>query len=277
MKIIDFINELNLEFPSANALSGDRIGLQIKGDNPELTSVLFAYELNDDVIIEAVINKSELIVTFHPLIYNPLTSVTDDERVGHLVRNLVKNNISLYVIHTNFDTHSEGTNKILANILELKNVRYLQKIDSETAFGMGIVGEFESAMNISEFINLISTRLNSPVKFNRGKNNLVHKVAIVGGSGSSFLADAIYSGADAFITADLSYHNFHFAEGKIVLVDVGHYEMEQFNHKKMAEIVSQKCSQYEIKIMKSQILTNPVNYYPENNYKVNQLNSILNN
>jgi putative NIF3 family GTP cyclohydrolase 1 type 2 len=84
------------------------------------------------------------------------------------------------------------------------------------------------------------------------------KVAVCGGSGSTFLRNAIQQGADIFISADFKYHEFFKAEGKILIADVGHYESEQFTKDIFYEIISKKIPNFVVKI--SETYTNPINY-----------------
>lgn len=277
MQLKDFLDILNNEFPAVSVLDGDKVGLQVKGGSDTLSSVLIAYELTDSVLNEAISVKAELIVVFHPLIFLPLNSISDEERVGGLVRKLIIGNISLFVIHTNFDTHPNGSNNLIADKLNLLDRSVLVQGSPEKKNSIGVIGYFKEVISNKELAGILNTTFTSPVRYCEGKSEFVKSVAVLGGSGSSFLDDAIKSGADAFITADLSYHQFHHAKGRISLFDIGHYEMEQFNHIHMTEIISKKAENLNLKIIQSKVITNPVNYFPEMNYYENQKTNILNN
>lgn len=94
-------------------------------------------------------------------------------------------------------------------------------------FGMGAIGELQFTLSTDKFLEFISTKLNiKNLRYTTGKKQGVKKVAVCGGSGGDLLFEAISSGADAFITADIKYHTFHDAEGKILLIDAGHFETE---------------------------------------------------
>jgi dinuclear metal center YbgI/SA1388 family protein len=101
--------------------------------------------------------------------------------------------------------------------LKNKNVNY----------GEGALGEFKKAIPKSEFLKLVSEKLKVPaLRFSNGNSNRIKRVAVCGGTCSSLVYDAISAKADAFITADVKYHEFQDAEGKILFVDAGHYETE---------------------------------------------------
>lgn len=87
----------------------------------------------------------------------------------------------------------------------------------------------------------------------------VKKIAVCGGSGSFLIDKAIVSESDIFITADLKYHDFFKANGRIVLADIGHYESEQFTIELFYEILTKNF--HNIAIHFSKIVSNPINYY----------------
>jgi dinuclear metal center YbgI/SA1388 family protein len=110
----------------------DAVGLQVGYEmNAELRKALLAYEITDEVIDEALQINANLIVSYHPLIFPNISSVTDSSRTGSLVRKLIKNDIALYVIHTAFDAHPEfGTSKLMADALGLQEIRQLLPLSS---------------------------------------------------------------------------------------------------------------------------------------------------
>lgn len=260
MQINEIVNILNKEFSPDSALTDDRIGLQVSSVSADVERILTVYELTDEVIDEATSKEIDLIIAFHPLIFFPLTNVNDEERVGRIIRKLIINDISLFVIHTNFDTHKFGTNAIIADKLNLLEREILVPSKQGLNNAIGIIGKLEKTISTSEFAETLSKIFNSPVKYCNGKSNDISKVAVLGGSGSSFLKNVMNSTADAYITADLSYHLFHQAMGRIALFDVGHYEMEQFNSSVMQNIISNLLKDSDITVINSEVNTNPVRY-----------------
>ena len=86
----------------------------------------------------------------------------------------------------------------------------------------------------------------------------IKKVAVLGGSGSFGIEKAISVKADAFITSDLKYHDYFKAERSILLIDVGHYESEQYTKQLLFDILTKKFPNFAIALAKTNI--NPVNY-----------------
>lgn len=84
-------------------------------------------------------------------------------------------------------------------------------------------------------------------------------MAICGGSGSFLLKDAIACGADVFLTSDFKYHEFFDADGKIIIMDIGHYETEHLTKNLLSEILCKKFHNFAAQY--SNLNTNPVNYY----------------
>ena len=87
----------------------------------------------------------------------------------------------------------------------------------------------------------------------------MQKIALCGGAGSFLTAKALSAGADAFITADLKYHEFFDAENRLLLADIGHYESEQFTIDLIFDILKEKYPTFAV--LKTGIRTNPVHYF----------------
>ena len=130
-------------------------------------------------------------------------------------------------------------------------------------YGMGAIGKLERAFDTREFLNLISTKLKiTNFRFTSGKKKKIQFVAVCGGSCGEMLNEAIRQDADAFITADLRYHTFQDAEGKILLIDAGHYETEM----PVLDEVQKRLKTYlskngNIRVLKFKGSTNPIVFY----------------
>ena len=87
----------------------------------------------------------------------------------------------------------------------------------------------------------------------------IKKVAVLGGSGSFAIQAALQAGADAFITADLKYHQFYEAEGKLLLADIGHFESERYTKNYIVDYLKEKITNFAVVL--SEENTNPVQYF----------------
>jgi len=130
-------------------------------------------------------------------------------------------------------------------------------------YGAGAIGEMNETMSINDFLSFVSSKLKtSGLRYVKGKTKGIKTVAVCGGSCGELLDEAIKQNADVFVTADLKYHTFQDAEGKILLIDAGHYETEvpvldeiQTRLKKL--FVENK----NIKVLKYKGSTNPIVFY----------------
>ncbi len=125
--------------------------------------------------------------------------------------------------------------------------------------GMGMIGNLSKPMTEEDFIIYIKDRMHTPVV--RHSNLLgrkVQKVAVLGGSGAFAIAAARNSGADVFVTSDIKYHQFFEAEENILLLDIGHFESEQFTKNLLADYLKKKIPNFAISL--SEVRTNPINY-----------------
>ncbi len=94
-------------------------------------------------------------------------------------------------------------------------------------YGIGAGGELSEPISVKEFLSLVSSRLQTNnLRYTNSKKNKIKSVAVCGGSCSELLGEVTYKNFDAFVTADIKYHEFGYADGKILLVDAGHYETE---------------------------------------------------
>ena len=126
--------------------------------------------------------------------------------------------------------------------------------------GMGKIGILDKAMEPSDFLSFVKNELHTEViRHSPIISKKIQTVAVLGGSGSFAIENAKQQGADAFITADLKYHQFYMGEENLILVDVGHYESEQFTKNLIFDFLSKKMTNFAIVL--SSTKTNPVNYY----------------
>ena len=125
--------------------------------------------------------------------------------------------------------------------------------------GLGMIGELETALSERDFFQLVKDKMKvDHIRHSEFLNKNIKKVAVLGGSGSFAIKNAIQSGADAFLTADLKYHNFYEAENRILLADIGHYESERYTKNYIVDFLRKKILNFAIIL--SEINTNPVKY-----------------
>lgn len=138
---------------------------------------------------------------------------------------------------------------------------FMQNIDNENQdIGSGMIGDLPQEMRHEYFLEKVKQTFRcKSIKHTKLLKDSVKKVALCGGSGSSFLKDAIAQKADVFISSDFKYHDYFEAEDKIIITDIGHYESEQFTKELLFEIISKKFP--NIAVLLSKVNTNPVFYF----------------
>ena len=166
-------------------------------------------------------------------------------------------------INITFEKHLES--KILQTLFTnhpYEEVAYeITKLtNSYQKIGLGMTGELESPMNEQEFLKFLKEKMNTEcIRHSKLLGKSIKKIAVLGGSGASAIAQAKNSKADVYITSDLKYHDFYQAESNILLCDIGHYESEQYTKSLLYEFLSKKLPNFAIVL--SGINTNPVNYF----------------
>ena len=137
---------------------------------------------------------------------------------------------------------------------------FLQPLENfHQQVGSGMLGFLPEPMDITDFLEKVKQTFGLPyLKYTPAGINKVEKVAVCGGSGSFLIGKAMASGADAYITADIKYHEFFDSEGRLLLVDIGHYESEACTKELLAEHMREKFPNIATYI--SQTDTNPVRY-----------------
>jgi dinuclear metal center YbgI/SA1388 family protein len=351
--------------PRWTAWDRDNVGLQVGNRDKKVSRILVALELNERVLSETIRKKVDLIVTHHPLLFHPATSITGSDETGRMVLALAKHEIALYSAHTNLDGAKEGVSYALADALGLQNVKVLSPlqdkmvkivvfvpashadkvaramasagagiignyeecsfrtfgtgsykggaesepflgspgtltaveeirlemtgplalVDSivralkrvhpyeEVAYdvypvrnrildmGMGALGDLPKPVALRSFLRGVKKKLKSEsLRYVGSLDQSVRAIAVCGGSGSELLETAVRARADVFVTADIRYHTFQSAQGKIALVDAGHWETEHRVLKPLAmklQNETQRAGQ-RVTVDVAQHSTNPV-------------------
>ncbi|MFZ4105560.1 Nif3-like dinuclear metal center hexameric protein [Flavobacterium sp.] len=131
--------------------------------------------------------------------------------------------------------------------------------NSHQNIGLGMVGELENPISEVEFFLLVKTKMQcGGIRHSSLLGKSIKKVAVLGGSGSFAIKNAIQAEADVFLTADLKYHNFYEAENQIVLADIGHFESERYTKNYIVDYLKEKITNFAFVL--SEENTNPVKY-----------------
>lgn len=125
--------------------------------------------------------------------------------------------------------------------------------------GSGIIGQLPEAMEEKAFLEKVKAIFKAPVlRHTAFRGKPVKTVALCGGAGSFLISKALAKEADAYVTADLKYHEFFDADGRLLLADIGHYESEQFTIDLLAAHLEKKFPTFAV--LKTTVNTNPVRW-----------------
>lgn len=165
-------------------------------------------------------------------------------------------------IEVTFERHLQGKIlKALFNAHDYEEVAYeIYNLENKLQnVGMGMIGELEEAMDEVAFLKMVKEKTGTGgIRHSALLDKKIKRVAVLGGSGSFAIKAALAQGADAFITADLKYHQFYEAENQMVLADIGHFESERYIKNYIVGFLSKKMPNFAVIL--STVNTNPVNY-----------------
>ncbi len=256
MIISEFINKFEELFPKHLAYKWDNVGLQVGSETSEIKNILLSLDLTDEVVDEAISNDVNLIVVHHPMIFTPLKTINSDTYLGSMIKKIIKNDINVYVAHTNFDLSNYGMNKILADMLNLKNQKIIELETLEE--GLGRFGDLNKPMSLVNFISEVKRVFNidsMDLITRENDEHMIKSVAICGGSGSSLLTNDTLEYVDVYITGDVTYHHaLDACNNGITVLNVGH-NIEKHGFLKIKKTLEEYSSDYRIYI--SQVDTNP--------------------
>ena len=242
--------------------SWDNAGLLVGDANMLIDKALVTLDVTEAVVDEAIEKGFHLVISHHPLIYKPLKHLLPENTIERTVIKAVKNDIAIACMHTNLDNSYLGVSKWLADKIGLKNLEILEPIQTDDGIltGGGMIGEFENPLDETSFLALVKKNLDAKaLRHSELLGRKIQKVAVCGGSGFFLLGNVKRCKADAYITGDVKYHDFFEADGKLLLVDAGHYETEQFTKELIADAIIKKFCNFAVSI--SSVKTNSINYF----------------
>lgn len=241
--------------------SWDNAGLLVGDENMLVDKALVALDVTENVVDEAVAKGFHLLISHHPLIFKPLKHLLPENTLERIIIKAIKNDIAIACMHTNLDNSRLGVSCELAKRLGMRDLHVLEQIKGvDVEAGGGMVGTLENEMDEHDFLRMVKENLGTKVlRHSDLLNKKIKKVAVCGGSGFFLLNDVKRCNADAYVTADVKYHDFFEADGKLLLVDAGHFETEQFTKELIADVISKKITNFAVSI--SEVKTNSINYF----------------
>lgn len=258
MKAIDIISVIEEFAPRNIQEEWDNSGLMAGDTQREVKSVLLGLDCTPELILEAIEIGADMIITHHPLIFKGIKKIGTETVQERMISSIIKKDIVVYSVHTNIDKVPLGVSALMAERIELRATKILMpQQDSET--GLGIVGDLVEPMDFNPFIKMVKERFSlKVVRTSKPTENKISRVALCGGSGVSLIPAARASGAQIFITGDVSYHNY-FCEDEFMIMDIGHYESEIDVLELLMSVILKKIPNFAVHI--SERNNNPIYYH----------------
>jgi dinuclear metal center YbgI/SA1388 family protein len=260
--VADVVAAVHRRYPPQAAEAWDAVGLVCGDPGAEVRRILVAVDVVAATVEEAFSDGAELLITHHPLLLHPVTSVAATTPAGSLVQRLVGGGCALLAAHTNADVARDGVNDALAAALGLGGTAPLMPSAGDPSTGLGRVGTLTAPMSLGAFADHVRDSLPATAGGVRIAGDLespVHRVAVIGGSGGDALAAARAAGVDVVVTSDLKHHvtQDHLAAGGPALLDVAHFASEWPWVPQVVALLKVDLAAYDIEIRGSTLVTDP--------------------
>lgn len=253
----------------------DHVGLQLGNPDRPLHRLMTTLDVRPETVDEAIAHRVDFIFAHHPVMFHPAKDLDTRNPQNAMYAKLLAHNITVYAAHTNLDTANGGMNDWLAAKLGLTECSSLVPAGKDPVsgepVGMGRIGNFNGSMTPVEFANycrrlfgVAGLRLiNNPADSKKE----IHRVAVLGGAGQDFYAEAVKLGADAYVTGDVSYHFAHdMVANHLTVVDPGHH-IEAICEHQLASLFKKwqgENADWDFEIIENQLNTDPFTFIVEN-------------
>ncbi|WP_436522405.1 Nif3-like dinuclear metal center hexameric protein [Actinoplanes sp. HUAS TT8] len=256
------VDALDARYPRNWAESWDRVGLVLGEFDHAVARVLCVVDCVPETVDQALAVGADLIVAHHPLLLKPVSSLAPDTFKGRSVHRLIRAEVALYTAHTNADVASPGVSDALAARLGLTGLRPLVPAEGAAAGGgrgAGRIGELAEPLTLAQLTAFAAERLpatTAGVRAAGDPGRSIRTVAVCGGAGDSFLADAARAGVDAYLCADLRHHpaGEHLANDGPALLDAAHWATER---PWLDDVAAWLRTQFPVDVVVSDLDTDP--------------------
>lgn len=240
--VTDVLKALETFAPGILAEEWDNSGLQVGDPTQPVTKIWTALDPMPEIIAKAAAARCDLLLTHHPLFFHPLKSLDLSQALMRGVATAIKANLAIVAAHTNLDSARNGVNAILAEKIGLLETEVLVPAalgPTDEPVGLGRVGRLTKTMTLEALAAKINHIFDGGIIRMAGRLDLsVERVAVCGGSGGSLLPYFRQSGAEAFVTGDISYHQaLEAEENGYGLIDLGHFRSEHIVVEPLAQLL----------------------------------------
>ena len=273
MNTVSMITEkLEQLAPKAAACDWDNPGLLVGRSDREVSRIYVALDASCAVVDAAIDAGCDLIVTHHPIIFRGLKSINDQSALGLKLLDLIRNDVSVFSMHTNFDSCPGGMADIVCAALGLRKTGLMEPtgflpmdaqngaaeglqlrvVETERevnpdAYGIGFTAELPEMLSAAELAARVKACFGLPFVQYYDAGMPIRRIACCPGSGRGELKEVLSLGVDAFLSGDMGHHEgLDLCEEGISLLDAGHYGLEHIFVHYIAEFLRAQFPEAEI-------------------------------
>lgn len=253
MNTVSMITEkLEQLAPKAAACDWDNPGLLVGRSDREVSRIYVALDASCAVVDAAIDAGCDLIVTHHPIIFRGVKSINDQSALGLKLLDLIQNDVSVFSMHTNFDSCPGGMADIVCAALGLRKTGLMEptgflpkdtqngaaeglqlrvvkteRAVNPDAYGIGFTAELPELLSAAELAARVKACFGLPFVQYYDAGMPIRRIACCPGSGRGELKEVLSLGVDAFLSGDMGHHEgLDLCEEGISLLDAGHYGLE---------------------------------------------------
>ena len=273
MNTVSMITEkLEQLAPKAAACDWDNPGLLVGRSDREVSRIYVALDASCAVVDAAIDAGCDLIVTHHPIIFRGVKSINDQSALGLKLLDLIRNDVSVFSMHTNFDSCPGGMADIVCAALGLRKTGLMEPtgflpenaqngaaeglqlrvVETEgdvnpDAYGIGFTAELPELLSAAELAARVKACFGLPFVQYYDASMPIRRIACCPGSGRGELKEVLSLGVDAFLSGDMGHHEgLDLCEEGISLLDAGHYGLEHIFVHYIAEFLRAQFPEAEI-------------------------------
>ena len=273
MNTVSMITEkLEQLAPKAAACDWDNPGLLVGRSDREVSRIYVALDASCAVVDAAIDAGCDLIVTHHPIIFRGVKSINDQSALGLKLLDLIRNDVSVFSMHTNFDSCPGGMADIVCAALGLRKTGLMEPtgflpentqngaaeglqlrvVETEgdvnpDAYGIGFTAELPELLSAAELAARVKACFGLPFVQYYDAGMPIRRIACCPGSGRGELKEVLSLGVDAFLSGDMGHHEgLDLCEEGISLLDAGHYGLEHIFVHYIAEFLRTQFPEAEI-------------------------------
>ena len=273
MNTVSMITEkLEQLAPKAAACDWDNPGLLVGRSDREVSRIYVALDATCTVVDAAIDAGCDLIVTHHPIIFRSVKSINDKSALGLKLLDLIRNDVSVFSMHTNFDSCPGGMADIVCEALGLRKTGLMEPtgflpkdtqngaaeglqlrvVETERdvnpdAYGIGFTAELPELLSAAELAARVKACFGLPFVQYYDAGMPIRRIACCPGSGRGELKEVLSLGVDAFLSGDMGHHEgLDLCEEGISLLDAGHYGLEHIFVHYIAEFLRAEFPEAEI-------------------------------